>query len=747
MSTKVKINYAAFLNSSGYSQAAQNYILALHKTNQFDIKLRIFGDKPAKPAVSDEKYEIFRKMAKKEEDPERILIYHCIPNIQRRVKKHNKKIGFATFETFQPPDSWIDILNHNDAIITPSKFNNRIFSNADVKKPLFYIPHCINTEVYNKDVIKLNEYDKYTFLFMGIWRERKGYKQLLEAWFREFDDTDGVQLIIKTDKPKKAFEYLDSLRKQMGIDRGFASIKFENKIFDEKILPKFIKSMDCLIAPTMGEGFCMTPESPVICRDGYRDISSLKEGEMVYTHRGRFRSISKVMSRHYVGDILHINVLKGWRDQAVTPEHPVLVVKRGSVLTTKKGNSRLDKSKLNYDNAEWIRASDVEKNDFLLFPTQKEYDEVDYNLDIRSFIKKVSIREENGKIQCAYRNGNKFWFNNKLKLNPELMWLFGIYIAEGCSNEEGIYFTFHSKEREYYNKVVELFKKYFDKKCKLDFIDNKVVVRVYSRILAELFGNLCGRVSHEKKISYFMDYKWDMLQYLLYGIFDGDGHSEKKRILVELQVVSDKLLQQLYIILMRNGISTSLQKSNRNYYRLKVFGETIDRFGWRNVVWAGNRRCSRIKVDDDYHYIPVTDIQKYQYNGLVYNLEVDEDNTYVSQTVVHNCYPGLQCMALMVPVIITNFSGPQDYANSDTATLLEPSGFVVRNNMDNIPQFRNKKWAFIEVARIQRAMRYVINNRDEIRMKANVAYSYVRRRFAHEEIGKMFIKMVRELYG
>ena len=124
---KTKITWACFLNQSGYSQAAQNYIFALNSTNQFDIKVRIFGDKPAKPAVSDENYEFFMKMVKKEDDSERILIYHCIPTIQRRIKRPAKSIGIATYETYQPPETWIDILNNNDAILAPSKFNYNIY--------------------------------------------------------------------------------------------------------------------------------------------------------------------------------------------------------------------------------------------------------------------------------------------------------------------------------------------------------------------------------------------------------------------------------------------------------------------------------------------------------------------------------------------------------------------------------------------------------------------------------------------
>jgi glycosyltransferase involved in cell wall biosynthesis len=109
-------------------------------------------------------------------------------------------------------------------------------------------------------------------------------------------------------------------------------------------------------------------------------------------------------------------------------------------------------------------------------------------------------------------------------------------------------------------------------------------------------------------------------------------------------------------------------------------------------------------------------------------------------------YPGLQCMAMGVPVIITDHSGCQDYANQDTAILLKTSGFVVRSNMDNIPQFRNKKWAFIEVAKIRKAMRYAIDNKDETKMRAGVAHHYALSRFNHEEVGRLFVNMLRELY-
>lgn len=270
MNQMYRLEYACFMNHSGYAQASQNYIFALEKSEKYDIRINIFGDKPSKPAISDEKYNYFMEMARKDKN-NRTIIYHCIPNLQRRIKKEGRKsIGFATFETFQPPDEWSEVLNTNEAIITPSLFNYKIFSHMKINKPIYYIPHTIDFSIYNESVFPLTRYNRFTFLFMGIWRERKGYKQLIEAWLKEFHPDDNVQLLIKTDKPKSALSYIEKYKKEIGIKQGFAPIIVENKIFDEKDLPKFIKSVDCLISPTMGEGFgypglqCMALGVPVI---------------------------------------------------------------------------------------------------------------------------------------------------------------------------------------------------------------------------------------------------------------------------------------------------------------------------------------------------------------------------------------------------------------------------------------------------------------------------------------------------
>ena len=276
---KIPLNWVCWGNNSGYSQAAQDLILALELSGKYDVRVQFIYEKLVqRKGMTDERWEFFQKLCKKPKNENSIQVYHCIPSAQRHVPRLKKTIGFATFETFDPPNEgnlgWINILNRNDAIITPSDFNFRIFAHEKLKKPLFKVPHVFDQKLFNPEVEPLEEHSRFTFLFFGAWRVRKGYQELIEAWCREFTAQDNVQLIIKTDKTQKAKTVIQKIKNNLGyLLKDIAPILFENKVFDELTLPRFLKSAHCLISPTRGEGFglpglqCMALDVPVAITD------------------------------------------------------------------------------------------------------------------------------------------------------------------------------------------------------------------------------------------------------------------------------------------------------------------------------------------------------------------------------------------------------------------------------------------------------------------------------------------------
>ncbi len=249
------IEYFCHMNRSGYAQAAQDYIYALRSSERYDISMRLMHASPDQVSMTPQRYREIMQMIQKEAHPDSPTIIHGIPDKQLHIRRGKKTIGFATFETYDPPPHWVGILNENDAVIVPSKFNAKVFRHAGVKKPIFHIPHCFNASLYNPQVVSKRDHSEFTFLFFGTWKKRKGWPQLIEAWFNEFDASDNVRLLLKTDRITMSQRGIDEIKRSLGLKKDFAPISYETRVLNEEAIPLLIKKADCLICPTLGEGF------------------------------------------------------------------------------------------------------------------------------------------------------------------------------------------------------------------------------------------------------------------------------------------------------------------------------------------------------------------------------------------------------------------------------------------------------------------------------------------------------------
>ena len=248
--------------------------------------------------------------------------------------------------------------------------------------------------------------------------------------------------------------------------------------------------------------------------------------------------------------------------------------------------------------------------------------------------------------------------------------------------------------------------------------------------------------------------KNELILSLIKGYILGDG-CLKRRNMVRIRSTSKLLLEQICCLLNSFGIWSSIIEYKRKdkgiSYELYVSG--IYAIKLRNllgfeIVKSIRKTHSKVKENKLGFLIPIKKISiDKNYTEEVYDVEVSskKHNLIIGGIVAHNC--GLQIMALKIPIIITNFSGCKDYSNNNTATLIEPSGFILHKNMDGIPQFRNKKWAFIEVKNIRKSMRYVLNNSEIIKKKTENAYNYVMENFNYKVVEKLFSKMIKEVYG
>ena len=102
--------------------------------------------------------------------------------------------------------------------------------------------------------------------------------------------------------------------------------------------------------------------------------------------------------------------------------------------------------------------------------------------------------------------------------------------------------------------------------------------------------------------------------------------------------------------------------------------------------------------------------------------------------------PGLQAMALGIPVITTRFGGALEYAKPDLCTYLEPQRYRNIPVMDGIPQLNNCIWPYLTIGEISNKMRQVMHEVKDREEKAERAYQYVHEKFTYQTIGTKLLE-------
>lgn len=253
----MQINYHHYFNHTGYSIAAQEYILSMLSLNpELDIKVTYINT-PVKDGISDNRRQLFASLRQKHDQDRQIHIFHSIPVKYARPKKSHKNIGICVYETIEPPKEWVDAMNTMDEIITASTFNKSIFENSGVKVPIHVIPHCFDSKMFNDSIKAPGRYNLTTFFSLGTFKTRKNWESLIKAWYDTFEHKDNVCLLIKTDKPDDLAKLVVSVKTSHTFrTKKTASIYTEREHrcnFED--IPKIMRKGDIYISTSLGEGF------------------------------------------------------------------------------------------------------------------------------------------------------------------------------------------------------------------------------------------------------------------------------------------------------------------------------------------------------------------------------------------------------------------------------------------------------------------------------------------------------------
>lgn len=360
---------------------------------------------------------------------------------------------------------------------------------------------------------------------------------------------------------------------------------------------EFLPPFDLTVSNQRAMPSCFPSQTLVLTEDfSYKPISSIRVGDLVFTHKGRPRMVTETMKRNWQGTTKIIKISGDYREIEATQEHPFYAIKRPKNASGMRIEELISEIKPSF-----FPLSELKKNDWLAMP---------------------------------FNNYTKDKTIYSFERDPEFLWTLGLYLAEGSLKKSEVVFSLHIKEIYFYERIKATMEKYgANVSYSLNEKDNGLTVRIngekWSKIFLELGDKYCDKKSINKRLM-FLD---PSLQMKIYeGVLDGDGcilqKKDRNRKTKNIISTSQELLLQLRTILLRNGIYSSIQKRKKRDDRKEV---------WVLEVYE---KPLRSFVKEGYVFSPIKDVKiKSAFSGgYVYNLEVEEDNSYIVNSVaVHNC--------------------------------------------------------------------------------------------------------------
>lgn len=345
---------------------------------------------------------------------------------------------------------------------------------------------------------------------------------------------------------------------------------------------------------------CFVAGTKVYTSKGFQNIEDVKVGDMVLTHKNRFKKVLKIgMNKNK--EIYRLKA-QGIFDTFVTGNHPYYIREMKHIWDNK---SRMYKR--HFSDPIWKEVQNISKNDFIGIPIISTSD-------------------------------------NTKKLTKEECYLIGRYVADGYIRNS----KRSNRDNSYNHQVIFCIGKH-----KIDDFRNHINKSGYYygineertafkvRIINERFMNLCiecGKGAENKTIPYWiLNLPTDYLKEFLNGYMSGDGCFTNKN--YKATSVSKQLIELLGLCVLK-----CYKVGFRVYYTKRkpktIIEERVvnQKDSYEIVFTKDVRKQKKYEVIGDIVWLPIKNVCKLEVKSDVYNIEVEEDNSYTANNaIVHNC--------------------------------------------------------------------------------------------------------------
>jgi len=383
---------------------------------------------------------------------------------------------------------------------------------------------------------------------------------------------------------------------------------------------------------------CVTGDTWINTANGGKMAKDIKIGDMVLTHKNRYRKVVNVIPTKEKGDIYKLKVCTRQTDLFITGNHLVLT------------------------NLGWVPVEELDPNTHLIATNGeveylsesklidlKEY--VPYNFIVENgFIKKAVERTNTKGIENNKSDTHVTYFSNIsefVEVDNDLAFALGIWFAEGSvsinkdKKPNGVRVTLNVRDESVANTWLRIMKNKFGANgsmYKTEIIRNGklnswINVNVNSRVVGEFFASFGKGAKNKQLPEWFLNLPKRLLETFWGAFSDMDGTYRDGNIKITLS--NPALVMQLYAIGLKLGYRLSLQmKDKPGKFSTTPYVYTLIR-----RLTDKSRLNSGVKFKDGLVYCPISHIEKTAKVEDVYDFTVEEDHSFsCAGVVVHNCF-------------------------------------------------------------------------------------------------------------
>ena len=594
--------------------------------------------------------------------------------------------------------------NKVDKFVCLSPWHEDFFSNHHKipKDKITIIPNGINVELFGGLSFDNKKYGNLIYssspdrgldnlIYCMIFARDQVPELHLDVYYGFHNYESSVRSRNNADEVRR----LDELKEV--IEKHSDFVTMHGRVSQGELAKKWAAAYAWVYPTLFTETSCCINTTQISMADGtYKKIPNVVEGDIVKTHNG-IGKVTKTMQRNAKEHIYKIKI-KNLKDPLeITGEHPVLALTYGdnkcgrSSRFCKKSysycthyeykdkktklphvlNDPCSRLSLKFE-PKWINASSLKKGDMVCITKNKNKNEPPFFKDI--LYSNVFGYRDQHKIDHFNTNQIK-----DFKVDKEFLEFCGWYLAEGNFDGKSIVtFSLHMDEIVASNFIKSQITRLgltFREDLKQD--THCRVIVTHSVILGQFFASF-GRISKDRCLpKWIKDLDTEYLQFFLRGFYHGDGCEILNT--ARAEGASNNLVYDLFEVLLkfsclsytanskkkkpvRNGkvichsetevlpaflIGTSMTQ-NKGLFKFFGYSPNED----------GNEK-SYIE-DDNYVYLPITKIEKYDFDGDVYNFEVEGDNSYIANgVVIHNCITAKEAQLSKTPVVCSNIAALQ----------------------------------------------------------------------------------------